>query len=168
MFQCCCEIMCDTQWWSPWSIGWACTSRPCASSNTIKQWPMKEHELSLITCLKLCQPALLWELYKCHDVLDLCIREDSPLSYLNHWFMLWRGGVYGNCWITAWTSDWSPEVSTESAAGAQVKAIQLWDRKEIIYMHAYIHTYMRVYIYYLWIPVWPHHSVYLLTIYEFW
>ena len=31
--------------------------------------------------------------------------------------------LYGNCWITAWTSDWPPEVSAESAAGAQVNAI---------------------------------------------
>jgi len=38
--------------------------------------------------------------------------------------------MYGNCWIMAWTSDWSPEASTESATGAQVKAIHLCDRKE--------------------------------------
>ena len=31
--------------------------------------------------------------------------------------------LYGNCWITAWTSDWPPEASTESAAGAQVNAV---------------------------------------------
>ena len=31
--------------------------------------------------------------------------------------------VYGSCWIMAWTSDWPPEVSAESAAGAQVNAI---------------------------------------------
>ena len=37
--------------------------------------------------------------------------------------------LYGNCWITAWTSDWSPEVSNESAMGAQVKANQLCDQK---------------------------------------
>jgi len=37
--------------------------------------------------------------------------------------------LYGNCWIMAWTSDWSAEVSTESAMGAQVKAIQLCDCK---------------------------------------
>ena len=37
--------------------------------------------------------------------------------------------LYGNCWIMAWTSDWSPEASTESATGPQVKAIHLCDRK---------------------------------------
>ena len=37
--------------------------------------------------------------------------------------------VYGNCWIMAWTTDWSPEASTQSAAGAQVKAIHLCDQK---------------------------------------
>ena len=31
--------------------------------------------------------------------------------------------LYGNCWITAWASDWPPEASAESAAGAQVNAI---------------------------------------------
>jgi len=31
--------------------------------------------------------------------------------------------LYGNCWIRAWTSDWPPEVSAESAAGTQVNAI---------------------------------------------
>ena len=31
--------------------------------------------------------------------------------------------LYGNCWITTWTSDWPPEASAESAAGAQVNAI---------------------------------------------
>ena len=39
--------------------------------------------------------------------------------------------LYGNCWITAWTSDWSPEVSTESAGGAQLKAIHLCDQKGV-------------------------------------
>ena len=34
-----------------------------------------------------------------------------------------NGLVNGNCWITAWTSDWPPETSAESAAGAQVNAI---------------------------------------------
>ena len=37
--------------------------------------------------------------------------------------------MHGNCWVTAWPSDWSPEASTESAVRAQVKAIQLCDRK---------------------------------------
>jgi len=37
--------------------------------------------------------------------------------------------VYGNCWVTAWTSDWLAETSTESAMGAQVKAVQLCDQK---------------------------------------
>ena len=31
--------------------------------------------------------------------------------------------LYGNSWITAWTSDWPPEVSAESAARAQMNAI---------------------------------------------
>jgi len=31
--------------------------------------------------------------------------------------------LYGNCWITAWTSDWPPEASAESVVGAQVEAI---------------------------------------------
>ena len=31
--------------------------------------------------------------------------------------------LYGNCWIMAWISDWPPEVSAESAAGAQVNTI---------------------------------------------
>lgn len=34
--------------------------------------------------------------------------------------------VYGKCWITAWTSD-SPDASSESATGVQVKARQLCD-----------------------------------------
>ena len=34
--------------------------------------------------------------------------------------ILW---LYGNCWITAWNSDWPPEASAESAVGAQVNAI---------------------------------------------
>ena len=37
--------------------------------------------------------------------------------------------VYGNCWVTAWTTDWSPGERTWSALGAQVKAIQLYDWK---------------------------------------
>jgi len=31
--------------------------------------------------------------------------------------------LYGNCWVMAWTTGWSPEARTESAVGAQVKAI---------------------------------------------
>ena len=31
--------------------------------------------------------------------------------------------LYGNSWIMAWTSDWPPEASADSAAGAQVNAI---------------------------------------------
>ena len=37
--------------------------------------------------------------------------------------------VYGNCWITAWTTDGSLEASIESAVGAQVEAIHLCDQK---------------------------------------
>jgi len=37
--------------------------------------------------------------------------------------------VYGNCWVTAWTTDWAHGERTQSALGAQVKAIQLCDRK---------------------------------------
>ena len=37
--------------------------------------------------------------------------------------------MYGNCWIMAWTTNWSPEANTESATGAQVKAIHLCDWK---------------------------------------
>ena len=41
-----------------------------------------------------------------------------------HWIK-WNVCVrlYGNWWITAWTSDWPPEVSAESATGAQVNTI---------------------------------------------
>ena len=39
------------------------------------------------------------------------------------------GNMYGNYWITAWTSDWPPEASTESAVGTQLKAIHLCDWK---------------------------------------
>ena len=38
--------------------------------------------------------------------------------------------LYGNCWVMAWTTDWSPGERTGSALGAQVKAIQLCDQKE--------------------------------------
>ena len=31
--------------------------------------------------------------------------------------------LYGNCWATAWTTDWAPEERARSALGAQVKAI---------------------------------------------
>jgi len=49
----------------------------------------------------------------------------------------WRGedihfpflGVYGNCCVMAWTTDWAPGASTGSALGAQVKAIQLCDQE---------------------------------------
>ena len=54
------------------------------------------------------------ELEKCHLVKTIYV-------------LLVNLSVYGNCWIMAWTSDWPPEVSTESAAGAHVKAIRLCD-----------------------------------------
>ena len=37
--------------------------------------------------------------------------------------------VYGNCWVRAWSSDGAPGERTRSALGAQVKAMQLCDRK---------------------------------------
>ena len=36
--------------------------------------------------------------------------------------------LHGNCWVTAWTTDWAPGERTQSALGAQVKAIHLCDR----------------------------------------
>jgi len=38
---------------------------------------------------------------------------------------------YGNCWVTVWTTDWTPGERTLSALGAQVKAIHLCDQKEV-------------------------------------
>ena len=37
--------------------------------------------------------------------------------------------VYGNCWVTAWTTDWASGERTRSALGEQVKAIWLCDQK---------------------------------------
>ena len=63
----------------------------------------------------------------------------APLAYIDDTFNLslfistlpkyldWN--LYRNCWITAWTSDRSPEASTDSDTGPQVKAIHLCDRK---------------------------------------
>ena len=38
---------------------------------------------------------------------------------------------YGNCWVTVWTTDWTPGERTLSALGAQVKAIHLCDQKGV-------------------------------------
>ena len=131
--QYCCQITCDIQWcftWDWWSIEWTCTSWLHASNNIVKHWPMEEHELlPTIARFKVVIIHCDGKLYKCCNALDLCNGKDLPFSWFNHWFMPWRGGVYGNCWIMAWTSDSSPEASTKSAVGAQVKAIHLCDQK---------------------------------------
>jgi len=116
-------------WWGPmWDIRWTCTKQLHASSNIIEHWPMRGHEL---------QP---WADHQSsytvstYIVMGNCIsivvrwisgiREGSPSSWLNQWFTPWRGEVYGNCWVVAWTTDWAPGEKTWSALGAQVKAIQ--------------------------------------------
>ena len=58
--------------------------------------------------------------------------NDSMFS-IPKWMYIWhficKVYLYGNCWIMAWATDRSPEASTESAVGAQVKAIHLCDWK---------------------------------------
>ena len=53
-----------------------------------------------------------------------------PFTYyfvlFNIFLPLFSKLLYGNCWVTAWTTDWAPGERTRSALGAQVKAIQLW------------------------------------------
>jgi len=38
--------------------------------------------------------------------------------------------MHGNCWVMAWTTGWVPGEKSQSALRAQVKAIQLCDRKD--------------------------------------
>jgi len=62
------------------------------------------------------------------EVKESLICLHSYLSYLDTYFFSFSllttcSQLYGNCWMMAWTSDWPPEASTESAMGAQVKAI---------------------------------------------
>ena len=42
---------------------------------------------------------------------------------------IFPSSLYGNCWVRAWSSDGAPGERTRSALGAQVKAMQLCDRK---------------------------------------
>jgi len=37
--------------------------------------------------------------------------------------------LYGDCWVMAWTTDWAPGERSQSALGAQVKAIHVCDQK---------------------------------------
>ena len=55
----------------------------------------------------------------CLESTDMDMGMIEPIQFLYTRTII----VYGNCWITAWTSDWPPEASTESAPGAQVNAI---------------------------------------------
>ena len=57
----------------------------------------------------------------------VCILSSSFFSLVHPLYDGFK--LYGNCWITAWTSGWPPEASTESTTGAQVKAIQLCDQE---------------------------------------
>ena len=68
------------------------------------------HVLIDASFLRLCTSLLCWRPYLCK---------------FSH--VLWM--VYGNCWVTAWTTDWAPGEKTQSALGAQVKAIYLCDQK---------------------------------------
>ena len=106
--------------------------------------PAEKHlRLLLFTCLTVyCSPWAFWG-----DSSKCCIWKVGNQRLL--WHLKWNNSrysecewclwvcdwnyhlllLYGNCWVTAWTSDWSPEAITESALGAQVKAIQLCDPK---------------------------------------
>ena len=42
----------------------------------------------------------------------------------------WKCMLHGNCWVTAWTTDWSSVERTGSALGTLGKAIHLCDWKE--------------------------------------
>ena len=62
-------------------------------------------------------PPAAFYLFQFSGLLYICSLAICIWLLWNTWFL-----VYGNCWITAWTSDWPSEASAESATGAQVEA----------------------------------------------
>jgi len=68
------------------------------------------------------------ELHYLQYFLYIFLHWIPKFSWFFGWYILLEP-LYGNCWITAGTSDWPPEASTESAMRAQVKAIHLCDQK---------------------------------------